>query len=71
MNRNNEQRRYHARDAIQRYSDKKENTSYTLYDEPEAVITDLITDIIHYARFNDIDIELAIKTAWIHYEDEK
>ena len=65
----NEQRAAWAAHAIAEYSAGKEGPG-GLYDDPDAVLTDLLCDLMHHARSAQIDFEKCLRAAQMHYEAE-
>ena len=66
----NKQRAAWATAAIERYNEAKEGRTLP-YDTLETVFTDLLCDLIHYARRSGIDMDGAYKRATSHFEDEE
>ena len=65
----NEDRALAAKEAVRSYCEFKEKL--VLYDIKDAVIGDLITDLLHYADLKDKDEKALVETALMHYQDEK
>ena len=65
----NEQRAVWAAHAVQQYAIGKEGGE-ELYDDPETVLTDLLTDLRHYADRENIDLKTCLNRAEMHYDAE-
>jgi len=68
---NNDDRAVWAFRAVMRF---REVCQGTPLDEPEGIeeaIGDLIADLLHLARQNDIDPSLLLNRGWLHFEAEE
>ena len=65
----NEQRAGWAAHAVLQYATGKEGGE-ELYDDPETVLTDLLTDLRHYTACENIDFKTCLDRAEMHYDVE-
>jgi hypothetical protein len=65
----NEQRAGWAAHALLQYATGKEGGE-ELYDDPETVLTDLLSDLRHYAGRETIDFKTCLDRAEMHYDAE-
>lgn len=67
---NNELRDEAAATALQAYSVAKDLSDIAPISEVE-LLTDLITDLLHWSHRNDVDFDEALRMAHFHYEAER
>lgn len=65
----NKQRAGWAAHGVLQYAIGKEGGEQ-LYDDPDRVLTDLLSDLRHYAGREDIDFKACLDRAEMHYEAE-
>lgn len=66
----NKQRTGWARHALTQYATAKEGGP-DMYDDPETVLVDLLSDLLHYAGCETINFASCVSTAEIHYQAER